>query len=85
MKLEAEDCPFVFAFYEACECLREAMRSERDWLVVANEYTYFLDSEAKDLSNRKSHLHNKVNLQVFHVLFFTLGIFFFNQNFMKHH
>ena len=85
MKLEADDCPFVFAFYEACECLREAMRSERDWLVVANEYTYFLDSEAKDLSNRKSHLHNKVNLQVFHVLFFTLGIFFFNQNFMKHH
>ena len=63
MKLEAEDCPFVFAFFEACECLREAMRSERDWLVVANEYTYFLDSEAKDLSNRKSHLHNKVNLQ----------------------
>ena len=84
MKLEAEDCPFVFAFYEACECLREAMRSERDWLVVANEYTYFLDSEAKDLSNRKSHLHNKVNLenffymhQVFHVLFFTLGMIFF--------
>mgnify|MGYP001796121195 CR=1 FL=1 len=84
MKLEAEDCPFVFAFYEACECLREAMRSERDWLVVANEYTYFLDSEAKDLSNRKSHLHNKVNLenffymrQVFHVLFFTPGMIFF--------
>ena len=80
MKLEAEDCPFVFAFYEACECLREAMRSERDWLVVANEYTYFLDSEAKDLSNRKSHLHNKVNLQsaffyvrqVFFSRFFTL-------------
>lgn len=63
MKQEAEDCPFVFAFFEACECLREAMCSERDWLVVANEYTYFLDSEAKDLSNRKKHLQNKVCLQ----------------------
>lgn len=60
MKLEAEDCPFVFAFYEACECLREAMRSEQDWLVVANEYTYFLESEINDLQSSKDSLQQKV-------------------------
>ena len=60
MKLEAEDCPFVFAFYEACECLREAMRCQQDWLVVANEYTFFLESEANDLQEKKNSLQQKV-------------------------
>ncbi|XP_067946800.1 centrosome-associated protein CEP250-like [Watersipora subatra] len=60
MKLEAEDCPFVFAFHEACECLREAMRCEEDWLVVSNEYKFFLESEANDLQDTKSSLQQKV-------------------------
>ena len=72
MKLEAEDCPFVFAFHEACECLKEAMRCEEDWLVVSNEYTFFLESEANDLQDTKSSLQQKVRRNVLkHVLGFT--------------
>lgn len=64
MKLEAEDCPFVFAFFESCECLREAMKAEKEWLVVANEYTYFLESEVKDLTSRRNNLQSKVCLGI---------------------
>lgn len=60
MKFEADDCPFVLAFYDCCECLREAIRSETDWLIVAGEYTYFLNSEADDMQETKTSLNQKV-------------------------
>lgn len=60
MKLEAEDCPFVFAFYDACEVLKETIKCLQDWLTVGNEYTNFLIGEMESLQEIKTTLQKKV-------------------------
>lgn len=60
MKLEAEDCPFVFAFFESCEVLREAIKCLQNWLTVANEYSNFLNGEMDELQQRRNKIQHKV-------------------------
>lgn len=40
MKLEAEDCPFMFAFFEACECLREAIKVSECYYMFVEPKTH---------------------------------------------